>query len=534
MKKPIIFAIIVIVLVVVIFQSFFKKEKAELGFAEVERGNVVQEVSETGQVQKGDKINLSFENTGKISRIYVKVGENVNKGKLLAQLETDDLELQLLEAKAALDVAQANLDKLLAGAGQEEIKVAQTAVANAWQSLREAETNLQDVESIAQETIAAAYEDALNALEDAYLKAYNARNTVDAIQRTYFVQNDQEGIAVRAEKDKIAGDVAEIKSSLDGAKGDPSQENIDVSLSQTKSKLSSLSGSLRTVRDTCEASLYRDSVSAVDKTSLDTHRASINTVAADITNGQQTISSTKLNNASNVNIAKAAVSKAEGVYASAEDELGLLLAPPRQEDIDLYQAQLEQAQTQVQVLENGIRKASLYSPAAGQITSVEKKSGEIVSAALKDAVLVLLPASPYEIKVDIYEEDVVKMNIGNPVEINLVAFPNETFRGEMISIDPAEKLVDGVVYYETVISFSEMPEGLKPGMTADLLIRTAQREDVLTLPEDAVLEENGKKFVQILLNGKTEKKEIEIGLEGTNDVLEIISGLEEGEKVILP
>jgi len=510
-KKIILIIIVVLLLAIGIYQGFLKTEKPTFILAEVVWGNISQEVSETGQVKKGEGINLSFKNSGRVEKIYVEVGDQVESGENLAKLETTELTIQLQEAKAASDIAQAKLNKLSAGPTQEEIKIAQTAVENSQVSLDTARQGLEDAD-----------EDALNVLDDSFLKAYNAFNEVDLIQRTYFTSNDQEGIKVRENKDKTAAGIAQAKSYLDIAKADSTDEKIDTSLSEMKKALETTSDALKIIRETCEEPAYRNLVSSTSKTSLDTHRGYINTALTNLANSQQSIIS-----------AKFAIESAEGVFQAAEDDLALTIVPARQEDIDLYQAQVNQAQAQVQLLENQVRDATLKSLTQGQITKINKKVGEMAQSALQDAVINLLPAAPFEIEVDIYEEDVVKINIGNPVEISLVPFPDKIFKGKVISINPAEKIVEGVVYYETSIDFEEMPDGLKPGMTADLVIQAALKENVLVIPEDALHEKDDKKTVQVFQDGEVKDKEIEIGLIGSNDLIEVISGLEEGEKVIL-
>jgi len=474
-------------------------------------GNISQEVAETGQVKKGEEINLSFKNSGRIEKIYVEVGDQVDSGENLAKLETAELTIQLQEAKAALDVTQAKLNKLSAGATQEEIKISQTAVENSQISLDTSRQGLKD-----------ANEDALNVLDDSYLKIYNALNVADLIQRTYFTSNDQEGIRVRENKDKIESTAAQAKSYLDTAKSDPEDENIDTAISEMQQALDKTYNALGVIRETCEEPIYRNLVSSTNKTSLDTQRGYINTAITNLADSQQSIIS-----------AKFAIESAEGVLQAAEDDLALTMAPARQEDVDLYQAQVNQAQAKSQLLENQIREATLKSPTKGQITKINKKVGEMAQSALQDAVITLLPATPFEIEVDIYEEDVVKINIGNPVEISLVPFPDKIFKGKVISIDPAEKTVEGVVYYETSIDFEEMPDNLKPGMTADLVIQAALKENVLVIPEDALYEKDDKRTVQVFQDGEVKDKEIEIGLIGSNDLIEVIFGLEEGEEVIL-
>jgi len=524
-KKAISGIIIVFVIIIGIYFGLIRKEAPALNLVKVGRGDIVQEVSETGQVKKGEEIKLSFKNSGKIEKIYVEVGEEVKAGDVLAKLETADLTIQLQEAKATLGISQAKLDKLLAGASSEEIQKAKTVVANAKTALQNANQNLQDLQAQAAENLSAAYEDALNVLEDASLKAENAQNLVDLIQRTYFTVNDQEGLKVKESKEKIIEATSQIKSF--------SKENIESSLSQTKEKLSEISEALKAIRETCQSAIYLGVVSAADKSSLDTHRGYINTALTNVVNSYQAITSAKLANETSLNVAKAQVSSAEGAIIAAEDDLALITASPRQEDIDLYQAQVRQAEVKFQLLENQIREAVLRSPIDGQIVKVEKRVGELVQSMLQDAVIKLLPEIPFAIEADIYEEDIVKMEIGNPVSISLVAFPNRVFKGKVILINPAEKLIEGVVYYEITIGFEEIPEGIKPGMTADLVIKTASKENVLTIPKDAIQKKNGKTIVEVFKNGEIQGREVEIGLRGSNDMVEVLSGISEGEEVIL-
>lgn len=511
MKKIIIFTIIIILAGSVFYFGFFKKEGTVFDLVEAKMGKITQEVSETGQVQKGDKINLSFKTSGVLTSIYVEVGEEIKRGDILAKLETSSSLIQLQESQAALDVAQAQLDQLLAGASEEEIKIAETAVNNS-------EIDL----NTAKQTLADAYDDSLYILDDAYLKAYNSQNTVDLIRRTYFTAADQEGTKIKEDAISIVESVSNIKSSLDSIQLNPVPANIDSALSVIKTELNNVSVRLKDVRENCETINYQSTVSSTDKTSLDTHRTNINTAITNVVNSQQSITSAKLG-----------VIAAEGGLQAAKDNLSSVTAEPRVENIALKKAQVKQAEAAVNLLENQVRDATLRSPVAGQIAEIKKREGELVQPVLQDTVIVILPTSPYEIDADIYEEDVVKVNIDNEVDISLVAFPEKTFTGRVISIYPAEKLIEGVIYYKIVVAFDAIPEGVKPGMTADLIIKTAEKENVLIMPRDALWKENGKTFVKVLKDEVVQDREVQVGLEGTENNVEIISGLEIGEKVIL-
>jgi len=527
--KKIIIIIGVILAVILIYQVFFKKNGPALTLYTVSRGTVIQGVSETGTIKKGKKINLSFKSPGKVEKVYVEVGEEVKAGDPLARLDSRQLYIQLEEAKASLDLYKAQLNRLLAGAGPQDTQIAKTAVDNAEVSSAAAQQSLTDVKLQAEDSLASAYENAFNSLDDAYLKIYNSFSSADSVQRSYFVANDQEGLKVRESVGVISTAMSGAKSYLDIARASSKRTDTDAALSKTKDYLNSVSGALKIIRDNCETAGYRDRVTSAEKISLDTHRGYINTALTSIATSQQTISSVKIANDYNVNVAQASASATAGALKAAQDEYARITAAPRQEDVDLYSAQVNQAEARVSLLESQIGDTTLRSPTSGQIASIEKREGEIVQGVM----ITLLPASPFEVKTDIYEEDVVKMKVGNPVEISLVAFPNQVFTGKVVDIDPAGKLIDGVVYYETTIDFDNIPEGVKPEMTADIVVKTAERGNVIIISGSALQSKNGKDMVQVFKDDGTEDREITIGLEGIENLVEVISGLQEGEKIVI-
>ena len=127
----------------------------------------------------------------------------------------------------------------------------------------------------------------------------------------------------------------------------------------------------------------------------------------------------------------------------------------------------------------------------------------------------------------------IKINPGDSVEISLVAFPKKTFQGKIISINPAEKIIDRVVYYETFIGFEDVLENIMPGMTADIIIKVNFKKDVLIVHRDAIQRRNGRRIVELFKDGLIEEREIEIGARGIDNMEEIVSGLNQGDKVLI-
>jgi len=501
MTKKLIFIIIIVavVLSVGVYYLFIKDGNPTYILEKVVRGTITQDVSETGSVKGSEKTELGFRNSGRIKNIYVDVGDEVGAGQSLAQLDTAQLYIELDGDKADLEVAKAkNRD--------------------AGVSLESAEQSLEDVMSLAQEDLENAYGDALTLLDNSYLKVYNTYNTVFQIQRDYFIYSDQEAREVIEEKYKIKGNLERTEISVDNAKSDPQKENIDLTLSKVKGFLEAVSDSLEAVRDATKSTTYRESVSATDKTSLDTQRTNITNTITDIVNTQQIISTTKITNETNIHSAEASVSELKKQLEENKGSSGL------------YQAQIDQAQAKVRLLEDKITEAVLRAPSNGKITNINKRKGEVVQPA--NSVISFLSEAPFQIEVDIYEEDIVKVKIGDPVDIDLVSFPDQALEGKVTLIDPAEKIVEGVVYYKVTIDFLEAVKGIKPGMTADITIITNKKENVLVIPKGTVKKINGKNIVQVFKDGEIEEREIEIGLEG-DDFIEVISGLEEGEEVFV-
>jgi HlyD family secretion protein len=116
-KKYLAIIVVIAVIVVgfVVYNFVFSNKNQNQNVFVVQKAGIVQEVTVTGQVRKGDKINLAFLNSGRLRSVFVKVGDKVEKGNVLARLDVRDLEIQLEEAKAGLILAESKLEKLLAG-----------------------------------------------------------------------------------------------------------------------------------------------------------------------------------------------------------------------------------------------------------------------------------------------------------------------------------------------------------------------------------------------------------------------------------
>jgi HlyD family secretion protein len=215
----------------------------------------------------------------------------------------------------------------------------------------------------------------------------------------------------------------------------------------------------------------------------------------------------------------------QAAYNQAVASLAAKVNPPRAVDVASYRAALAQAIATRD-------RAYLYAPIDGQITKITKKPGELVSSA--DPVVQIL--SPhYEIQVDIAEVDVPKIKIGDKVVITLDAFgPDTKFNGEVAVIDPASTLIQDVVYYKVRIRLDDTKQSVKPGMTANVSVATAQKENTLFVPARTIrTRDDGSRYVRVLVGVNEEERDVKLGLRGNEGKTEILSGVSEGEKIIV-
>ncbi len=253
-----------------------------------------------------------------------------------------------------------------------------------------------------------------------------------------------------------------------------------------------------------------------------------------IREAENTLESARINGEQNITTAQNQVQSTLQAWEVAKSKLKQIKASTRQEDIELAQAEVERARANITLLEDKIAKSVIKAPFNGQITRINYEEGEQIPP--NSPVLKVLNEANHKIEVDISEVDIAKVNLNDNVTITLDAFgEKEKFQGEVHSVDPAETIIQDVVYYEVTIYFTESENKLKkikPGMTANITIHTDQKNNVLAIPSRAVIKKEKGKIVRVLKEGESKEKKVKTGLRGDNGMTEIVSGLEGGEEII--
>ena len=224
--------------------------------------------------------------------------------------------------------------------------------------------------------------------------------------------------------------------------------------------------------------------------------------------------------------------------------------------------QAEQARAALKQARDDLSKTTIYSPMAGTVTDLNKEQGEIAigSQFQPDVILVVADLSEMEAQVNVDENDIVQIGIGQEAEITVDALPDQVLKGKVSEIAnsanaSAAGTAEQKTEFEIKIAISEPPQTLRPGMTATADVFTKTNENALSVPiacvavrtvdqlakkgEDVKKAEETYKadkdgFVEIVFvidAGKAVAHPVKTGIQ-SDELIEIIDGLKEGEEVV--
>src|SRR6184192_1935646 len=204
---------------------------------------------------------------------------------------------------------------------------------------------------------------------------------------------------------------------------------------------------------------------------------------------------------------QAAVTQAEGDLATSQAALELAkLNATRtetlfkqknssQQDFDQATAALHQAEGNVKIKQGALDKAkadldhcTITSPIDGVVISRNVDVGQTVAASLQAPVIFQIANDLTKMQIDsnIAEADVGAVSVNQDVDFTVDAFPTRTFHGKVVQVRNAPITVQNVVTYDTVIGVNNADLKLKPGMTANVSIVIAHKDDVLKISNAAL------------------------------------------------
>ena len=228
----------------------------------------------------------------------------------------------------------------------------------------------------------------------------------------------------------------------------------------------------------------------------------------------------------------------EGSYVNEGDLIAVLSNADLSSSLKNVSLALQNQYNQLALTRDQLDNYEIVSEIDGVITAMPYKVGDLVPAGT--LLTTVSNRNVMEFKIPVDELDVAKLNKDQTVLISVDAIPeteSEPIEGR-ISLIPLEGVTtSGITDYYVTIEFDGR-EDVRISMNANADIVVSDVKDVLYIPIDAVSKENGVSFVQVLEkdekgNDVSLKREIKTGATDTT-YIEVVSGLAEGEKVILP
>jgi HlyD family secretion protein len=276
---------------------------------------------------------------------------------------------------------------------------------------------------------------------------------------------------------------------------------------------------------------------------------------------------------------QAAVTQAEGDVANAQAALELAKVNAdriqklfteknsSQQDLDTANANLHQAEANVKIKQGALDKAKadldhcrITSPIDGVVISRNVDVGQTVAASLQAPVIFQIANDLTKMQIDsnVAEADVGAVSVDQDVDFTVDAFPTRTFHGKVVQVRNAPITVQNVVTYDTVIGVNNADLKLKPGMTANVAIIIAHKDNVVQIknaalryrPSDAATaeqprstsspsgqrptgakERRAERTVYILAGGKPKPVQIKTGI-SDGIMTEVTEGLKEGDRMV--
>lgn len=196
------------------------------------------------------------------------------------------------------------------------------------------------------------------------------------------------------------------------------------------------------------------------------------------------------------------------------------------------QQQVEQAKESLSEAEAALSQSLVLAPFDGTVIYVAASEGDPVPQGSE--LIQLAELQEFELVVNIDEVDLPLISAGAETRILLEAFPDRMIESEIHSIARRAEIVGGTTVFPATVRFQGEDDLLiLPGMNADVEITAEVRRDVLLLPEGSFQTVGRRAFVDVLVDGDVEQREIRTGVR-SGGMVEIASGLEEGDQVVLP
>jgi HlyD family secretion protein len=238
-----------------------------------------------------------------------------------------------------------------------------------------------------------------------------------------------------------------------------------------------------------------------------------------------------------LDLAQAEFEVAAAAHAAAVAERDQLVV--KEHEMAAARASVAQREAQLRLAEVQRSRLSIRSPITGLVRRKLASEGEVVglgggsAVTLGGPLFTLVDLDRLYVRATVDEFDARQIRVGQEARVTLEALPGRPLRGRLYKISPAVSGERQEARTFTIrVALEEGKDFVKPGMSADVEIIVARRNNALSVPTQAVLDREGKKWVYVTSGGRVRAASVKVGESNWNST-EILEGLREGDRVVV-
>lgn len=531
---------------------------APISTVPVRTNSIVAAVHSSGQIAPWNEARLSFQTSGRITTLSVRVGDRVKKGDVIGSLDQTSFKIELEQSKANLASAQAKLEAVQAGPRPEDVASAQAVVAAAQAkldgmqaggrpeqvaaaqaALGSAQARLREVRQGAQPADIAAAQSAVNQAQALLQKNQAALADLTRPTDPLVVKDAQ--LAIDQSKSELWRDQA-TRDAVCGNKANPEatcQAN-DATVGADETAVQQAQAKLAQVQEGPKPEDVAAAKAAIDsaQVQLNSAKSKLAQLQAgglpdDVAQAQGSVQQAEQNvELQQQPYTTSDIAQQKELVQQAQAQLALRKSPFTQSDLDAAKAAVDLAQSQVDLAQYNLSATTLTAPFDGVVATVNANVGEETGPTAANPVVTLVDPSDLHLDVSVDETDVARIAVGMPVTVTFDAIPGKTFDGKVTAISPNAQLVSGVATYTATIAL-QSASGVRPGMTGDAAIVYARHDNVLVVPSRVIRTDGGQRIVGVLQGKNVVSRQVTIGISDDTNT-EILSGLQPGMQVVVP
>jgi len=506
-------------------------------------GDLSASASASGKLLPQRDAQLALGTQGQVQAIYVEVGDQVQEGDVLLVLDGEDLERAVASAEETVAINQANLDNLLRAADPEDVAAAEAAVTNAQTQLDDLRDGPSDEDlERARASLASAQarlDDLLAGptqaeMDQALAALSSAKAGLAAAQARYAALDDQKVVA--------QNDIHNAQLAVDRARD---MYNMLIwsqpKVADSWGPYSPQAAALRNAQIG-----YDVAVANFKLTEINDNDSSLRGAEAQVAQAEAALAALNDERTAQVAAAEAQVAQAkanlaklleeqttqiaavDAQLAQAKANLERLLDGASEQQLAIARAKLEQSRIALEDAQDNLEAATLTAPFAGTVTAVHTAVGEYASG----VVVELIDTASLRVVLNVDEVDIGSIMVGQPTVVTLESWPDRELAGEVTMIAPKGRNVGGIVTYEVHLNLDAGDLPILTGMTANADLVTAEKSQVLLVPNRAIIADRQTQeyFVNKVVGTSLEKVPVTIGMRDSA-YTEITSGLQAGDRV---